>query len=99
MPAVSGENMWAELLREDPKIRDVMLKEVRELIMSGEVETAKVMLRTLIKGTCGFSAISNDVGRNSKSISRMLSPDTDPGIKAFMAVVNAAERHSAKAVH
>ena len=46
---------------------------------------------TLIKATYGYPAISDDVGRNSKSIMRMLSPDVDPGIKAFMSIVNAAE--------
>lgn len=55
------------------------------------------MLRTLIKVTCGYPAISDEVGRNSKSIMRMLSPDVDPGVKAFMAVVRAAERQSEKA--
>lgn len=52
----------------------------------------------LIKVTCGFPAISDEVGRNSKSIMRMLSPDTDPGVKAFMAVVKPAERQSMKMV-
>ena len=33
------------------------------------------MLRTLIKVTCGYPAISDEAGRNSKSIMRMLSPD------------------------
>lgn len=96
MPAVDIDVMWSKLLHEDPEARKDILIEIHSLIQDGDVETAKGMLRTLIKATCGFPAISNEVGRNSKSIMRMLSPDVDPGIKAFMAVVKAAERQSTK---
>ncbi|TNV17889.1 hypothetical protein FH968_17685 [Buttiauxella sp. B2] len=96
MPAADIDVMWTKLLKEDAGSRKMILEEIHELIRDGEIETAKGMLRTLIKVTCGFPAISNEVGRNSKSIMRMLSPDTDPGVKAFMAVVKAAERQSLK---
>ncbi|QKJ87121.1 hypothetical protein PMPD1_2176 [Paramixta manurensis] len=92
MTALFNRDAWVTLIGEEPGTKDVMLKEVRRLIIAGDVETAKVMLRTLITATCGFPVISGDVGRNPKSIMRMLTPDTDPGIKAFMAVVNATER-------
>lgn len=98
MPAVDIDVMWAKLLQDDPASRKDIIEEIHSLIQDGDVETAKGMLRTLIKATCGFPAISNEVGRNSKSIMRMLSPDVDPGVKAFMAVVKAAERQSAKSV-
>ncbi|HEO0718568.1 TPA: hypothetical protein U5E38_003164 [Yersinia enterocolitica] len=96
MPATDSNKMWADLLHDDPTASQAILAEVRQRILEGEIEVAKGMLRTLIKATCGYPAISDDVGRNSKSIMRMLSPDVDPGIKAFMSVVNAAERHSQK---
>ncbi|HGE8287173.1 TPA: hypothetical protein ACGD4M_002682 [Serratia marcescens] len=96
MPAASSDKMWAELLRDEPEATQDILAEIRQRILEGEIEVAKGMLRTLIKATCGYMAISDDVGRNSKSIMRMLSPDVDPGIKAFMSVVNAAERNAQK---
>lgn len=96
MPAENINEMWVRLLKEDPASRREILTEIHAMIQDGDIETAKGMLRTLIKVTCGFPAISNEVGRNSKSIMRMLSPDTDPGVKAFMAVVKAAERQSLK---
>ncbi|HHL2560840.1 TPA: hypothetical protein ACQ31I_002751 [Yersinia enterocolitica] len=96
MPTTDSNKMWADLLHDDPAASQDILAEVRQRILEGEIEVAKGMLRTLIKATCGYPAISDDVGRNSKSIMRMLSPDVDPGIKAFMSVVNATERHSQK---
>lgn len=97
MAAHDIEKMWENLLKEDIGSRVQIIQEIHELILSGEIEVAKGMLRTLIKVTCGYPAISDEVGRNSKSIMRMLSPDVDPGVKAFMAVVRAAERQSEKA--
>lgn len=88
--------MWVRVLKEDPECRQIMIQEIHELIQGGEIETAKGMLRTLIKVTRGFPAIYDEVGRNLKSIMCMLSPDTDLGVKAFMAVVKAAERQSLK---
>lgn len=96
MAAHDIEKMWENLLKEDIGSWVQIIQEIHELILSGEIEVAKGMLRTLIKVTCGYPAISDEVGRNSKSIMRMLSPDVDPGVKAFMAVVRAAERQSEK---
>lgn len=90
------EKMWENLLKEDTGSRVQIIQEIHELIHVGEIEVAKGMLRTLIKVTCGYPAISDKVGRNSKSIMRMLSPDVDPGVKAFMAVVRAVERQPEK---
>lgn len=90
------EKMWENLLKEDTGSRVQIIQEIHELILAGEIEVAEGMLRTLIKVTCGYPAISDKVGRNSKSIMRMLSPDVDPGVKAFMAVVRAVERQSEK---
>ncbi|HGP0798303.1 TPA: hypothetical protein ACLFL6_003713 [Salmonella enterica subsp. salamae serovar 50:b:z6] len=70
------EKMWENLLKEDTGSRVQIIQEIHELILAGEIEVAKGMLRTLI---------------------RMLSPDVDPGVKAFMAVVRAVERQSEKA--
>lgn len=91
------EKMWENLLKEDTGSRVQIIQEIHELIHVGEIEVAKGMLRTLIKVTCGYPAISDKVGRNSKSIMRMLSPDVDTGAKAFMPVVRAVERQSEKA--
>ncbi|MDK9365398.1 hypothetical protein [Lelliottia wanjuensis] len=52
MPAAENINeMWVRLLKEDPESLQVMIGEIHELIQGGEIETAKGMLRTLIKVT------------------------------------------------
>ncbi|HHQ7225696.1 TPA: hypothetical protein ACSVBD_000892 [Salmonella enterica subsp. enterica] len=79
--------MAAYDIEKDIGPRVQIIQEIHELILAGEMEVAKGMLRTLIKVS---------FGRNAKSTMRMLSPDVDPCVKAFMAVVRAAERQSEK---
>lgn len=98
MSSIEFDEAWTKHLRDFPESRKAVIDEVYRLIKEGDVEVAKITLRTLINMTCGFKAISEEVGRHPKSIMRMLTPDVDPGIRAFMAVVNAAERQSLKAL-
>lgn len=97
MASIENDESALRGLREDPQARQRAIDEVCRLITEGDVETAKRQLRIVINTTCGFIAISNEVGRNPKSIMRMLTPDIDPGIRAFMSVVNATKRQIANA--
>ena len=94
MSLIEDEQFLIRKLREDAQLRKDVFNDICQHILAGDVETAKGMLRTMIKATSGYIAISDDVGRNSKSIMRMLSPGIDPGIKAFMSVVRAVGNHA-----
>lgn len=96
MSSIEFDEKWTQHLKECPESRKAAIDEVYRLIKEGDVEVAKVALRMVINMTCGFKAISQEVGRHPKSIMRMLTPEVDPGIRAFMAVVNATERQSLK---
>lgn len=89
--------MAAYDIEKDIGPRVQIIQEIHELILTGEMEVAKGMLRTLIKVTSVILRFLTRFGRNAKSTMRMLSPDVDPGIKAFIAVVRAAEHQSEKA--
>lgn len=82
--------MAAYDIEKDIGPRVQIIQEIHELILAGEMEVAKGMLRTLIKVTSVILRFLTRFGRNAKSTMRMLSPDVDPGIKAFIAVVRAA---------
>lgn len=98
MSPIEFDELWIKHLQDFPESRKTVIDEVYRLINEGDVEVAKTTLRMLINMTCGFKVISEEVGRHPKSIMRMLTPDVDPGIRAFMAVVNATERQSLKAL-
>lgn len=92
MASIEIDESTIRYLKENPEARMAAIDEVYRLIREGDVDVAKITLRMIINLTCGFPAISNEVGRHPKSIMRMLTPDVDPGIKAFMSVVNATKR-------
>ncbi|HEY2452892.1 MAG TPA: hypothetical protein VGI71_09765 [Scandinavium sp.] len=92
MASIETDEATISYLKEDPQARLAIINEVYRLISDGDVDVAKTTLRMVINMTCGFRAISDEVGRHPKSIMRMLTPDVDPGIKAFMSVVNATKR-------
>jgi len=95
MASIETDESTIRYLKENPEARMAAIDEVYRLIREGDVDVAKITLRMIINLTCGFPAISNEVGRHPKSIMRMLTPDVDPGIKAFMSVVNATKRQIA----
>ena len=92
MTSIQIDEATKKLFMENPEARLVAIKEVSRLVVTGDIEEAKVKLRMIINLTCGFPTLSCEVGRHPKSIMRMLTPDIDPGIKAFMSVVKATER-------
>jgi DNA-binding phage protein len=96
MASIKGDEIWLKPVKDNTESSKAMMDEVYRLINDGEVDSAKATLRKLINMTCGFKAISEEVGRHPKSIMRMLTPEVDPGVRAFMAVVNATARQSIK---
>lgn len=65
--------------------------------MAGEMEVAKGMLRTLIKVTFGYPAIFDEVRQECQINNAHVVAGCGSGIKAFIAVVRAAEHQSEKA--
>ena len=71
----------------DPAFRDGLLAEAVELLLSGEVETGKALLRDYINGTIGFASLSARTGTPVKSLMRMLSPSGNPTARTLFAVI------------
>ncbi|EPD0754180.1 hypothetical protein ACR441_001265 [Salmonella enterica subsp. enterica] len=74
--------MAAYDIEKDIGPRVQIIQEIHELILAGEMEVAKGMLRTLIKVTSVILRFLTRFGRNAKSTMRMLSPDVDPGYQS-----------------
>jgi DNA-binding phage protein len=65
-------------IQADPEFRAVMLSGSIELLLSGDVETGKDLLRDFINATIGFEALAEKVGIPSKSLMRMFSIKGNP---------------------
>lgn len=75
----------------DPAFREALLTEAVELLLSGEVETGKAILRDYINATVGFERLAKKTGTPSKSLMRMLGPKGNPRASNLLSVICALQ--------
>jgi len=73
----------------DPAFAKELLDEATTLLMSGEAETARVILRDLVNATLGFEQLAKLTDVPSKSLHRMLSPKGNPSMDNLAAILSA----------
>jgi hypothetical protein len=64
--------------RRDATFRGELLREAVEMLLAGEVDTGKAILRDYINATIGFAELGAATHRSSKSLMRMLGPNGNP---------------------
>ncbi len=72
---------------EDRNFRQEFLREAVGNMVTGDLETAKSVLREYINGTLGFVALGRTLSKSPKSLMRMLSPEGNPQAKNFLEIV------------
>jgi hypothetical protein len=55
------------------------LKEAVDALLSGDMDTGKIVLRDYINATVGFDKLATATKKSSKSLMRMLGPKGNPG--------------------
>lgn len=73
----------------DPAFAMELLDEATTLLISGEPETARVILRDLVNATLGFEQLAKLTDVPSKSLHRMLSPKGNPSMDNLAAIFGA----------
>jgi len=71
----------------DPKFRKELLREGIESMLSGDIATAKTILRDYINATVGFTELAEATHIPSKSLMRMLGPTGNPRADNLFEVV------------
>ena len=71
------ETIRARVAR-DPKFRKELLREGIEAMLTGDIATAKTILRDYINATMGFAELAEATRIPSKSLMRMLGPNGNP---------------------
>jgi hypothetical protein len=74
-------------LQESAGFRRAYLREAIGCMFSGDLETGRSLLRKYINGTVGFIALGNALGRDSKTLMRMLGPSGNPSVRNFFEIV------------
>lgn len=70
----------------DPEFAKALLDEAATLFLSGEPDTARLILRDLVNATVGFEQLAELTDKPSKSLHRMLSPNGNPNMDNLAAI-------------
>jgi DNA-binding phage protein len=73
----------------DPEFAKALLDEAATLFLSGEPDTARLILRDLVNATVGFEQLAELTHKPSKSLHRMLSPKGNPSMDNLAAIFDA----------
>jgi len=83
----------------DPAFAKALLREGIEVMLSGDVETAKTILRDYIKATVGFEKLGQATGAPPKSLIRMFGPRGNPQAKNLFSVLGYLQKRAGLQVH
>lgn len=72
----------------DPKFRKELLREGVESMLTGDIATAKTILRDYINATVGFTELAEATHIPSKSLMRMLGPGGNPRAANLFEVIS-----------
>ncbi len=78
-----------ERVNRDPGFARALLDEASKLLLSGEAETARLILRDLVNATIGFEELSRAIDKPAKSLHRMLSERGNPSMDNTAAIFSA----------
>lgn len=78
----------------DAAFQSALLAEAVDLLLSGDVETGKIVLRGFINATVGFEKLAAETGIPSKSLMRMLSVKGNPRAHNLFAVLGYLQRNA-----
>jgi DNA-binding phage protein len=73
--------------RRDPKFAEALFKEAIELLLNGDVDTGKEILRDYINATIGFQKLAKRTDMKPESLMRMFSPAGNPTSRNLFTVV------------
>jgi DNA-binding phage protein len=75
----------------DPAFAKALLDEAATLFLSGEPDTARLILRELVNATVGFENLAELTHKPSKSLHRMLSPRGNPSMDNLAVIFGAVK--------
>ena len=74
-------------IQNEPIYAQALLQEATTLLLQGEPQTAKLLLRDLINATMGFEHLSLELQKPVKSLHRMLSVGGNPTMTHLSAIL------------
>lgn len=76
----------------EPHFRRGLLRDAIDILLSGEIVTAKILLRDYINATIGFESLARATGIPAKSLHRMLGAEDNPKAQNLLDVLAHLQR-------
>jgi hypothetical protein len=92
------ETLFARLER-DSDFREALLREAIDVLLAGELEIGKAVLRDYINATIGFEKLGAKVKIPPKSLMRMFGPKGNPQAKNLFAVIGFLQKEAGLELH
>lgn len=73
-------------VKSEPEFATALLDEAAYLLLNGEPETARLILRDLVNATVSFEQLAIEANKPSKSLHRMLSAKENPTMDSLNAI-------------
>src|SRR5271156_607140 len=82
-----------ERVKKDPDFGTALLQEALDALLNGDPETARLILRDLVNATIGFEELAQIIGKNPKSIHRMLAEKGNPTMDNLAVIFHTLREH------
>jgi DNA-binding phage protein len=79
-------------IESDPAFRQALFQEAVQTLISGDVDTARAVLRDFINATIGFAVLAKSTGTPVKSLMRMFGPSGNPTAANLFSVIGALQK-------
>ncbi len=83
----------------DPAFGEALLREGVDVMLSGDIDTAKSILRDYIKATIGFEKLGEATGTQPKSLMRMFGPRGNPQARNLFSVLGYLQKQAGVTLH
>ena len=83
----------------DPGFGAALLREGIDIMLAGDVDTGKAILRDYIKATMGFEKLGEATGTPAKSLIRMLGPRGNPQARNLFGIIGYLRKQAGVELH
>jgi DNA-binding phage protein len=92
--ASSFRNLVHREVAADPAFAEALLREGIDTMLTGDVDTGKVILRDYVKATIGFEELGEATGTQPKSLIRMFGPRGNPQARNLFNVIGYLQKRA-----
>jgi len=90
----SFKELVQKRITKDPAFAEALFREGIDAMLSGDVETGKIILRDYVKATVGFEKLAKATATPSKSLIRMFSPRGNPQARNLFNVIGYLQKQA-----